>query len=468
MVFSSGTFLLVFLPLFALVYGCTPRRWRGWVLLLASLIFYACGEKGRVLLLIGCGIVNGAIGLALARTTAPAQRRTWVTVAVVANLTLLGCFKYLGFLAENVRALVCALGGETAWVPVPQITLPMGISFFVFQGLSYVLDVYRREIAPAGLRHVLTYLSLFPQLVAGPIVRYRDVGAALLQPPRVPLADLAQGASRFVRGLAKKVLLADVLADGAAIAFACPPDELGCSLAWVGAISYTLQIYFDFSGYSDMAIGLGRMMGFTFPENFLQPYLATSVRDFWRRWHCSLSTWFRDYLYIPLGGNRCSPLRTAANLLIVFLLTGLWHGASWTFVGWGLWHGLWLAAERFGASYFTRLPSILHRSLTLLVVMVGWVLFRAESFPAAANHLRAMAGFATANTAWAERLSCSWGYVLVAAIALLACLDWRPIWTRLPNGLRQGIWIVGTILLLLMAFGRVGVTDYSPFLYFRF
>lgn len=465
MVFSSGEFLLVFLPLFALSYWLVPARWRLWVLLGFSLVFYGIGERVRVLLLIGLGLANGGIGLALARTQEARLRRVWLWGAVAINLAMLGYFKYAGFLCVNWNALAGGLGWQSALVKVPQVALPLGISFFVFQGLSYVIDVYRREVEADGPLRVLTYLALFPQLVAGPIVRYRDVQDALVNPPQVGVDEVAQGVGRFIRGLAKKVLLADSLAIYSDMFFGLPVGELACLEAWVGALAYTLQIYFDFSGYSDMAIGLGRTMGFRFPENFVFPYMADSMRDFWHRWHCSLSTWFRDYLYIPLGGSRCSPARTYANLLTVFFLTGLWHGASWTFVVWGLWHGLWLLLGRVGGSWGQRIPRALRWGATMLIVMVGWVLFRAASFSGAAGYLRAMAGGAS-GAGGGRPLSWVDGAILL--IACVACWDWRGLWWRMPARGRVILWVVGSLGVLLLALGRLGVAKYSPFLYFRF
>lgn len=466
MVFSSGVFLLLFLPAFCAAYALVPGRWRVGCLLLFSLFFYAYGEGERVGLLVGCGLGNWWLARRMEGTVSQSVRRRWLGVAVAGNLALLGWFKYADFLVANVNTLWRWLGGEAA-VPSPRVALPLGISFFVFQGLSYVADVFRRETAAGGATSALTYLALFPQLVAGPIVRHRDVRAALASPPRVPLCQIAEGAQRFIVGLAKKVLLADALSVAADLAFATPTGERSLALAWMGAAAYSLQIYFDFSGYSDMAIGLGRALGFAFPENFAHPYLATSMRDFWRRWHQSLSSWFRDYVYIPLGGSRRSPARTALNLLIVFLLTGLWHGASWTFVAWGLWHGVWLMAERALGARIAPPPAPIRRALTLLAVLVGWVLFRAEGFGAAGDYLATMLGLRGGGDGLGA-LSCSWGIYALLTVALLACGDWAAWWGRLPGRLRSPLSLGATLLLLLLSLGRIGAANHSPFLYFRF
>src|SRR6185436_9027443 len=312
------------------------------------------------------------------------------------NLASLAFFKYAGFLAANLNALLGATG--LGAVPVPAVVLPIGISFFTFHAISYVVDVYRRDaVAQKGPVEAALYLLLFPQLIAGPIIRYRDI-AAQLTARVVDLDGFATGVRRFVVGLGKKMLIANIVAVPADRLFALPAGELTAAHAWLAASCYTLQIYFDFSGYSDMAIGLAQLFGFRFKENFNYPYVSQSIQEFWRRWHISLSAWFRDYLYVPLGGNRVAPGRVYLNLVTVFFLCGLWHGASWTFVVWGLYHGAFLVLERLGlAAWLGRMPRALRHVYALLVVMVGWVFFRAESLSAAAGLLQAMAGFSPAD-----------------------------------------------------------------------
>ncbi len=316
-------------------------------------------------------------------------------LAVSTNLGLLFFFKYTNFFVANINALLIEL--QLTPIVMKPVHLPIGISFFTFQALSYILDLYWNKISvQKNLLNFALYKSLFPQLIAGPIVRYQHVAHEIGR-RTVTLADFSYGAQRFIIGLGKKVLIANVMGRVADYIFALPPDKIPATLAWAGAIAYTLQIYYDFSGYSDMAIGLGRMFGFHFLENFNYPYISRSIREFWRRWHISLSTWLRDYLYIPLGGGRGSSLRTYANLLLVFLLCGLWHGASWTFVAWGLFHGFFLVVERLGAGLRLDryVPAIIQHAYVLLVVVVGWVFFRAESVGYAFGYLRAMVTFST-------------------------------------------------------------------------
>ncbi|MHC4201080.1 MAG: MBOAT family O-acyltransferase, partial [Planctomycetota bacterium] len=404
MVFSSPIFLFLFLPFVLVLYVISVRReLRNPVLLVASLFFYAWGETWFVLIMVASMAANYLFGLWVDRVRERPWAKLAVACAVVFNLGLLGAFKYANFLVDNLNALSSVVGIPP--VGLGKVHLPIGISFFTFQAMSYVIDVYRRDAeVQRNPVNVALYISLFPQLIAGPIVRYRDVAKQLVE--RVmSREDFAYGVRRFIMGLAKKVLIANVVggaADGifgnphASPAVAgVPLGHLTPALAWLGVVCYTVQIYFDFSGYSDMAIGLGRMLGFRFLENFNYPYVSRSVREFWKRWHISLSTWFRDFLYVPLGGSRRTPARTHVNLVAVFLLCGLWHGASWTFAIWGLYHGVFLVAERtrFGR-WIGSLPAPAGHLYTLLVVLAGWVIFRAETASQAAAFLAAMMGFA--------------------------------------------------------------------------
>ncbi len=391
MVFSSPVFLFLFLPVVLFGYHLLPGRARNGWLLAASLVFYAWGEPYYVVLMLASIGMNYRLGRSVVAADEAGAGRI-VRWAVVLNLGLLAVFKYSSFAVANLN-LVLGAGGVGAVVPDPGIALPVGISFFTFQALSYVVDVRRRDAEPArSLGDLALYVALFPQLIAGPIVRYRDVADQIAM-RRVALADLAIGIERFVLGLAKKVLLANTFAVAADGIFALPAGDLPVRTAWFGVGCYTLQIYFDFSGYSDMAIGLGRMFGFRFLENFRYPYVAQSVREFWRRWHISLSTWFQDYLYVPLGGSRGGPVVTYRNLLVVFLLCGLWHGASWSFVVWGLFHGSFLVLERLGlARVVEAAPRPVRHAYVMVVVMVGWVFFRASSLEGALGYLGAMAG----------------------------------------------------------------------------
>src|SRR5512145_47002 len=391
MLFTEPTFLFLFLPVLLGLYFLPFTAHRNALLLGASILFYASGGGSFTWLMLGSIAFNYVVAIAISRASGTPRAFRLLVFAVVSNLLVLGVFKYANFAAQNVNALLGTLGWPA--LDVPKVLLPIGISFFTFHAISYVVDVYRHDAsAQKSPTHAALYMLLFPQLIAGPIIRYHDI-ADQLASRNVELEGFAYGIRRFVIGLAKKVLVANVVAGPADRIFALPGAELTPAHAWLGLVCYSLQIYFDFSGYSDMAVGLGRMFGFRFPENFRYPYVADSVQGFWHRWHISLSTWFRDYLYVPLGGNRVSPARVYFNLVTVFFLCGLWHGASWNFVVWGLFHGAFLAAERVGlASAVARLWRPLRHAYLLVVVMIGWVFFRADTLSAALEYLRSLAG----------------------------------------------------------------------------
>jgi len=483
LVFSSVIFLFGFLPLILVVYLLAPRPLRNAVLLVASLLFYAWGEGAFVALMLASAAMNYGFGRWLDAVRGRPAARLALALAVVANLAVLGWFKYANFLAATLNSLVA--GGAAGPIELAPVHLPIGISFFTFQALSYVVDVARDE-APAERNplNVALYISLFPQLIAGPIVRFHDIAREIVD-RRLSLPDFASGVRRFALGLGKKVLVADVMARAADSIFAIPNGELTAGLAWLGALAYTLQIYFDFSGYSDMAIGLGRMFGFHFRENFRHPYASRSVTEFWRRWHISLSTWFRDYLYIPLGGNRRGALRTSANLLVVFLLCGLWHGASFTFVVWGLYHGVFLMLERaFRGRPGRAVPVPLARAGTLLVVVVGWVLFRSETFAGALAFLAAMAGLGTGDgLAWYPAMYLDPIFLLAGVAGLVGSFptgDAASAWLEraiasttgrpaLARGFARGLVpFAGTASLLFLAAAQISVSTHNPFIYFRF
>lgn len=380
MVFSSLAFLCVFLPIVFLLHQAIPGiRGKNLLLIVASLVFYAYGEPVYILLMLASTIVNWAFALAIGRAQAvgaedgrPRGAKLAVAAAVAVNLGLLGVFKYAAMAVGTVDGLF-GLG-----LQAPALALPLGISFYTFQALSYVIDVYRGEVpAQRNYGKVLLYIAFFPQLVAGPIVKYHDVEVQLGS-RHASLRDIAGGLRRFCLGLGKKVLIANTMAVAVDSIFGAPLESVNILVAWLGAVAYALQIYFDFSGYSDMAIGMARMFGFTYKENFKYPYQSTSIREFWRRWHISLSTWFLEYLYIPLGGNRRGRARTVANKIIVFFLCGLWHGASWTFVVWGLIQGFFLLLEEYLPIH--RLPKPVGWVYAMLVVTVAFVLFRADTF----------------------------------------------------------------------------------------
>lgn len=475
MVFSDSVFLLLFLPAILAVYFLGPVRLRTLVLLVFSLAFYAYGEGRALWVMLASIAIN--YGAALLVDSAPSQRGrlAWLVGAVAANLGLLVYFKYANFLANAVDGLSTVVDGPS--VELAPIHLPIGISFFTFQSLSYVIDVYRRIVpAQRSVVIVATYVSLFPQLVAGPIVRYVTVARELVS-RKETVEGFAEGARRFVIGLAKKVLLADPAGGVADRVFALPLEQLATGNAWLGTIAYTLQIYLDFSAYSDMAIGLGRIFGFYFPENFDYPYVSRSITEFWRRWHISLSTWFRDYLYIPLGGNRGGPWVTYRNLLIVFVLCGLWHGASWTFLAWGVYHGAFLVVERAGfGARLVRLWRPLQHVYAMTAVFFGWVLFRAETFQQAWLFAVAMLGGGNSQTLFPPAFFVDSAVLTMLVLGMVATTPiahvLRDRFVGSGDDPSAQIWLIGRLLLypalLLISLARVSADAHSPFIYFRF
>jgi alginate O-acetyltransferase complex protein AlgI len=488
LVFSSPGFLFLFLPGVLLAYAVTPRPLRNVVLLLASLVFYVWGEAEHLWLLILLIVINWLAGLAIGRAPT-AVRVAVLTAAVAADLAALIFFKYAHFLAGNL----VLVGMQWSWVgalATAPLVLPLGISFYVFHTISYVVDVARRT-APTQCNPLNfgLYIAFFPQLIAGPIVRYHDIAAMLTQ-RRPSLPSFASGTERFLAGLAKKMLLANPAGLVADQVFAVPPHALTTGAAWVGVVFYTLQIYFDFSGYSDMAIGLARMFGFNFLENFNYPYISRSMQEFWRRWHISLSNWFREYVYIPLGGNRAGALRTCLNLSLVFLLCGFWHGASWNFVVWGLVHGAFLSAERLGLGRaLARMPRAVGHGYTLLVVMAAWVLFRSETLGNAITYYYAMLGLQPGQAAALPidaLLDRQTLLVLVLGIVgstpVLSWLtrDWRHRAIQRHGELdvlshktddSTGLRLVRLLLLVGLtglSFLQVASSAYNPFIYYRF
>lgn len=477
MVFSSLVFCFFFLPATLLLYWLVPRRFRNLWLLVASLVFYVWGAGWVFIVLVLTTLVDWALALAIdwAREQGgDGVGRAACAASVIANLGLLAWFKYVHFLVVETNAVLSYLGLPT--LPLVQVLLPIGVSFFTFHRISSVVDVRRGRKALRNPFDLLLYISLFPHLIAGPIVRYGDIAEQL--PPANRYASLevfSQGVVRFLHGLVKKVVIADAVAHIADQAFALPPNKLTFSIAWLGALAYTVQIYFDFSAYSDMAIGLAAMFGFRFPENFDRPYSALSITDFWRRWHMTLSRWFRDYLYIPLGGSRRGAGRTYFNLAVVWTLTGFWHGASLNFLAWGAYNGGLLMAERASGQRPVGDEECRHRAsrrvLTMLLIVLGWVLFRSDGLAHAAHYLAAMApvhlgGLHALNLARRQEL-----LLLAIGIASFALPSrfsgWRLV--TLAGGIKAGAarLVLLTILvpyaILVMASG-----SFSPFLYFRF
>ena len=478
MVFSSTVFLFLFLPVALGLYFLSPGRFKNHVLLACSLFFYAWGEKAFVLVMLATILVNYAYGLLIDRFRGERRSKIILGIAVATNLGFLISFKYANFLTDNLNHLLTFIGAGT--LHLAPVHLPIGISFFTFQAISYVIDVSRGDVpVQRNLVRMALYKSLFPQLIAGPIVRYREVAGEIVHRV-VSLTGFAEGVRRFIAGLAKKMLIANTLAGPADAIFALPPGQLTTGLAWLGVACYTLQLYFDFSGYSDMAIGLGRMFGFHFGENFNYPYVAKSITEFWRRWHISLSTWFRDYLYIPLGGNRVSEARTYFNLAIVFFLCGLWHGASWNFIVWGLFHGVLLIVERLGlSSLLARAWAPLRHLYVVLLVMTGWVFFRAPTLSMSVDCIAAMLG-----QAHGEAIDQHAGMYLNAEVVLtliIGAVGATPVLpavraavaaiTERMGAARHAVCIVEVALyslILLLSTVSLASGTHNPFIYFRF
>lgn len=476
MVFSSVIFLCLFLPMVLGGYYLLPKREAKNLWLIAvSLLFYAFSGLWYVLLLLFSVFCNYLAGLFVS------GRKGVLYVAVAVNLGVLGVFKYLTFLVRTVDQL------PGVAIVVPSIVLPVGISFFTFQGLSYVIDVYRNErLKSTRFRDVLLYIALFPQLVAGPIVRYEDV-ADEIKGRRHTLEQLANGLRRFIIGLSKKLLIADVCGSVVTLIYSAERSVLDSRTAWLAAVCYLIQIYFDFSGYSDMAIGLGLCFGFHFKENFNYPYISSSIQEFWRRWHISLSTWFREYLYIPLGGNRKGKAKTYRNKLIVFFCTGLWHGANWTFIIWGLWHGFFIVTEdaakklfglgKHGKNRRNPVETVLKHLYTLLVVLIGFVIFRADNMGQAFSMIGAMfSGICASAQTGLLLAQCLTPLTMFALLlGLVGSTPVLPMVCRKAEQQTGSVYVclrvlsyAGALALLLVDILHLSAASYVPFIYFQF
>lgn len=476
MVFSSVIFLCLFLPIVLGGYYLLPKREaKNLWLIASSLLFYAFSGLWYVLLLLFSVFCNYLAGLFVS------GRKGVLYVAVAVNLGVLGVFKYLTFLVRTVDQL------PGVAITVPSIVLPVGISFFTFQGLSYVIDVYRNErLKSTRFRDVLLYIALFPQLVAGPIVRYEDV-ADEIKSRRHTLEQLANGLRRFIIGLSKKLLIADVCGSVVTLIYSAESSALDSRTAWLAAVCYLIQIYFDFSGYSDMAIGLGLCFGFHFKENFNYPYVSSSIQEFWRRWHISLSTWFREYLYIPLGGNRKGKAKTYRNKLIVFFCTGLWHGANWTFIIWGLWHGFFIVTEdaakklfglgKYGKNRRNPVETVLKHLYTLLVVLIGFVIFRADNMGQAFSMIGAMfSGICASAQTGLLLAQCLTPLTMFALLlGLVGSTPVLPLVCRKAEQQTGSVYVclrvlsyAGALALLLVDILHLSAASYVPFIYFQF
>ncbi len=465
MVFSSAIFLLKFLPIVFIANYVIKDEYSNILLLIASLVFYAWGEPYLVILMIISIIFNWRIGLLIEKKQGT-QRKIFLFIGVLLNLCALGYYKYAGFLISTFNSIV---GKEV--ISVPQIILPIGISFFTFQAISYIADVYKKETeASVSIVNVALYISFFPQLIAGPIVKYRDINRQIEQ-RQIEWSGVAIGFKRFIYGLAKKVLISNVLGLCVDSIYACDISRIGGKTAWIGAVAYTFQIYYDFSGYSDMAIGLGKMFGFNIQENFNYPYLSRSISEFWRRWHISLGTWFREYVYIPLGGNRKGKIRTYINLVIVFFLTGLWHGADFSFIIWGLYHGFFSIIERLGLRKYLEKSKIISRVYCLLVVNFGWVLFRAKDTITGMKYIFRMLvpwrylDVSTPIWKWIDSKTIFIGVCAVVGMGLVQKLVPSAICDKWKNSVFEAIWCT---VLLILCLAAIASNTYNPFIYFQF
>lgn len=474
MVFSSPVFLFLFLPVTLALYAVASTqgiRVRNTVLLFCSICFYAYGGVSYLGLLLLSVLVNWAAGLWLSRLEDGRGRRAVFLAGLAYNIGILVIFKYLNLFGDTAAWIAGKLSGRAVESIIPAIALPIGISFFTFQIMSYLIDVYKKTVpCQKNVADLALYVMLFPQLIAGPIVRYSDVEREIGF-RRTGLGDAYEGAFRFMVGFIKKILLANAMGKAADLAFVLEPGR-GALYAWVGVICYGLQIYLDFWAYSDMAIGLGRIFGFHFLENFNDPYISKSISEFWRRWHISLSTWFRDYVYIPLGGSREGLWKNCRNYLVVFALTGIWHGASWNFLLWGLYFAAFLILEKLWLrAMLERLPTILRHIYVLLVVGIGWVLFRADTMAAAAGFLGDMFSLTLMGTHERElaELLCGGKFLLQFAVSVLFC---TPVFTRLHDSLEErrlgGIGDGIVLLFFMLAVCEMMASGYNPFIYFRF
>ena len=470
MLFSSIAFLFIFLPLTLLLYYLVPFRMKNYVMLAASLIFYAWGEPVYIILMILSIILNYFCGQDIyeKRDNARAMKMS-LMFGVVMNLLILGFFKYYGLLMDTINAIL------PIDIPYRVLALPIGISFYTFQAMSYLIDVYRKEVKPQeNILYFALYISMFPQLIAGPIVRYIDIEEQLKE-RSINSTKFGEGAMYFIRGLAKKVVLANTFGSVYEQVAAMQMGSFSTLTAWVGAIAYAFQIYFDFGGYSDMAIGLGKMFGFEFLPNFNYPYIAKSITDFWRRWHISLSTWFREYVYIPLGGNRCTPSRHILNLLIVWMLTGLWHGAQWNFMFWGLYYGVILILEKYlWGSKIEKLPSAVQHIYAFVLVLFGWVFFFSPTLGYAGQYLKVMFGIGAKGIFDKQGFFMIFTNWLLIVIAILASAPRGYKLLKKITGCWQSeevraiVTCAVYIAMFLLCIAFLVTETYNPFLYFRF
>jgi len=479
MLFSSPAFLFVFLPYVLLLYYAVDFRFKNYLLFFASLIFYIWGESELVLILLLSITVNYLGGLCIFKYIDNWKSKLFLSFAVFLNLAALIFFKYANFIVDNINHVT----GHQVFT-LQKVHLPLGISFFTFQGICYVVDVYRKKVeAQKNPYNLALATAMFPHQIAGPIIRYNDIADQIIF-RKYDWTIFSGGIQRFIIGLAKKMLIANTLGAVADKIFTLGPDTLPMNVAWLGTVCYALQIYYDFSGYSDMAIGLGRMFGFTFLENFNFPYAATSIKDFWRRWHISLSSWFRDYVYISLGGDRISRIRTYINLIIVFFLTGLWHGAGWNFIVWGIFHGFFLVLERLGfENLLKKVWRPVQHGYTLFVVLIGWVFFKANDLPSALHYLKSMFGFVQGDVANYFLQFVNPQIVVAAFVGIAFSFPIHLLVNQLvlrfgskassfpkiaSQAIAQSTGVFIYLMLFLLSLMTVASSTYNPFIYFRF
>jgi alginate O-acetyltransferase complex protein AlgI len=470
MVFSGITYLVYFLPVFILLYHLVPHKFKNAVILCASIYFYSWGGPKFIFVILGTTFLDFLLVNAMQNQKTQKSKRVYLIVSLCLNLGLLFYFKYCNFFIENINAI---LGSEISWL---KVVLPIGISFYTFESLTYVIDVYRGVHKPLkNVWHYQTYILLFPKLIAGPIVRYHDIADQITNREKNYTANIKlSGFLTFCIGLAKKTIIANTLGMQADAVFKLAPEEIDTAAAWIGALAYTFQIYFDFSGYSDMAIGLGKIMGFKFPENFNNPYISGSITEFWRRWHITLGTWMKNYLYIPMGGNKVSNSKLYRNLILVFLFSGLWHGASWNFVLWGAYHGLFLVLERlFLGKVFDKLGKFISIPITFIIVITGWVLFRNEDLGFAVHVIKQMYSFEFFHSKFVLNND----FITMAIVATLISFfaissKTKEIQNKIygedfSNSAKWAVLVTGVVL-YYVSLSYVSALDFNPFIYFRF
>lgn len=470
MVFSSITFLVYFLPVFLLVYHLVPHAYKNAIILLASIYFYSWGGPKFVFVILGTTFLDFFLVNAMHNQKTQKEKTLFLIISLCLNLGLLFYFKYCNFFIENINAV---LGTEIAWL---KVALPIGISFYTFESLTYVVDVYRGIHKPLkNFWHYQTYILLYPKLIAGPIVRYHDIADQITNREKnyTPNIKLS-GFLIFCIGLAKKTIIANSLGMQADAVYKLAPEQLDTAAAWVGAIAYTFQIYFDFSGYSDMAIGLAKIMGFKLPENFNNPYTSGSITEFWRRWHITLGTWMKNYLYIPLGGNQVTKTKLYRNLFIVFLLSGLWHGASWNYVLWGAYHGLFLVMERiFLGKIFEKLGKFVSVPITFLIIITGWVLFRNENISYAFTVIKQMYAFNLSDGKFAMNNDFMVMAIVAFFFSMFAITEksfqfQQKVYGEVFTNSSKWLAALAGIVLYYISLSYIAALDFNPFIYFRF